>query len=121
MIILTASPNTISSIHLCLSTHISQEKCFNAVLVSEKLMFQKGHLVPVASRNNKGDRLSHTKTHSRHVFIIIALFKKEKSSSSHSVWLQDQMLILKATLLIWVFFSSSLLTRNLRRTLNLEK
>lgn len=79
MIILTASPDTISCIHLWLFTHMSQEKCFNAVPASERLMFQNGHLVPVASRNNKDDKLSHMKTCSCHVIIIIALFKKEKN------------------------------------------
>lgn len=71
-------------------------------------MFQKGHLAPVASRNNKDDRLSHMKTHSCHVFIITALFKKEKkTSSSHSVLPQDQMILLKITLLVWAVFPNS--------------
>jgi len=96
VIIVTASPNTISCIHLWLSVHISQEKCFDAVPASERLMFRKGQLVPVASRNNNDDRLSHMKTHSCCVFITIALFKQEKTSSSCSVRLQHQMLILKA-------------------------
>lgn len=112
MIILTSSPNTIC-IYLWLSTCISREKDFYAVFVSERLMFQKVHLLTAASRNNKGDRLSHMKTHSCHVFIIIPLFKMEKSSSSHSACLQDQMLVLKAALLIW-FFPSSLLTWNVQ-------
>lgn len=99
MIILTSSPNKIS-IYLWVSTCISQEKYFCAVPVSERLMFQKVHLVTAASRYNKGDRLSHMKTHSCHVFIIITLLKMEKSSSSHSACLQDQMLVLKAALLI---------------------
>lgn len=42
MIILTASPSTVSCIHLWLFTHISQEKRFNAVPVNERLVFQKG-------------------------------------------------------------------------------